>query len=507
MQVRRDKATMAGVAIKNYISIENTTGNMEKEFTERIEVMGERKKLDIVMFPWLAYGHITPYFELSKRLAEKGHHISFVSTPRNIDRLPKIPKHLQHLINLVKLSFPPDLEIKGLDSDAESMADIPFTKLPLMSMAYDSLQGPLAEFLDSHPPDWIFYDSFSYFVPPIIAKLSEKYGRNIYQGFFYIVSACSTCFLEAPTAIDMLDHAARSQIEDLLLPRKWIPFPNNLAYRLYEVLPLIDHIIQVDGQIKTDFSDGVRSLLKACDAILIQSCKELEGEYLELLQELHAKPVLPTGFLTPSIQDVVSRENHDEQEWQFTKQWLDKHGKGSVLYIALGSEVTPNQKMLDELANGLELSKVPFFWALRKPKVGETSLELPDRFEERTRGQGLMWRSWAPQVLILEHESVGGFLTHCGWNSTLDGLQFGKSFIMLPFYGDQGINSRFLSDANIGVEIPRDECSGLFTRQSVGETLNLVLVDEAGKIYREKAKEMRKTLGDRNLHKGSSSNH
>ncbi|KAL9274706.1 putative UDP-rhamnose:rhamnosyltransferase 1 [Drosera capensis] len=486
---------MAGVAIKNYISIENTTGNMEKDFAESIEMMGERKKLHIVMFPWLAYGHITPYFELSKRSAEKGHYISFVSTTRNIYRLPKIPKHLQRLISHVNLSFPPDLEIKGLHSGAESMVDIPFTKLPLMSMAYDNLQGPLAEFLDSHPSDWIFYDSFSYFVPLIIANLSEKYGCTIYQGFFYIVSACSTCFLEAPTAIDLLDHAAKSQIEHLLLPRKWIPFPNNLAYRLYEVLPLIDHIIQVDGHIKTDFSDGARSLLKARNAILKQSCKELEGEYLELLQELHAKPVLPTGFLTPSIQGVVSRENHDEKEWQFAKQWLDKHGKGSVLYITLGSEVTPSQQMLNELANGLELSKVPFLWALRKPKVGETSLELPDGFEERTRGQGLVWRSWAPQVLILKHESVGGFLTHCGWNSILDGLQFGKPFIMLPFYGDQGINSRFLSDENIGVEILRDECSGLFTMQSVAETLSLVLVDEADKIYRDKAKEMRKTLG------------
>ncbi|KAM0021938.1 putative soyasaponin III rhamnosyltransferase [Helianthus debilis subsp. tardiflorus] len=82
---------------------------------------------------------------------------------------------------------------------------------------------------------------------------------------------------------------------------------------------------------------------------------------------------------------------------------------------------------LAELAMGLELSGLPFFWTLRKP-VGSTesnSIQFPDGFLERTRDRGVVWTSWVPQLQVLSHESVGGFLTHCGWGSIVEGLMFG----------------------------------------------------------------------------------
>ncbi|KAL9263712.1 putative UDP-rhamnose:rhamnosyltransferase 1 [Drosera capensis] len=467
----------------------------------------EGKKLHIVMLPWLAYGHITPFFQLSKHLAQKGHYISFVSTPKNIEQLPKIPQQLSPLINLVKLSFPSNLYVEGLPPEAESTADIPFNKFALLSRAYQSLQEPITEFLENSSADWLIYDLFAHFVPPMLSAIKEKRGNRILQAIYFLSGASSTCWLEpqADNTGKSIRHRAPTTLEDYLVPPKWIPFPCKLAYRLYEVLTIIDQVIThhaIGDDIKdTNIIDNALTSVRTCDAILIHSCMELESNYLKLLSELHGKPVLPTGFQTPSIQEILSREDHDHNGWQFLKGWLDKQEKGSVVYVALGSEVIPSLQMLEELALGLELSQVPFLWALRKAKADEVSLELPNGFEVRVRDRGLIWRNWAPQLLILEHSSVGGFLTHCGWNSTLDALQFGRPFILLPIYADQGINSRFLEEKELGIEIPRDEQDGSFTRNSVAESVRLVLIDEGGKTCRDKAKEIQAKVGDKNQHK------
>ncbi|GAB2214833.1 hypothetical protein Droror1_Dr00019197 [Drosera rotundifolia] len=462
-------------------------------------------KLHIVMLPWLAHGHIAPFLEFSKRLAERGHHISFVSTPRNIERLPKVPQHLAPKIDLVKLSFPPGRDIEGLPMGAESMSEISSSKLPHLIRAYEGLQEPMVEFLEAYPPDWIIYDPFAYFLPPILAATSKKLGRSILQATFIVVSANSTCFLEPPTSKNTINglnhiHIEPRDIAGYLIPPKWIPFPNKLAYRPFEILRVIDQLSGCDDQVGAELGEALLSSIKASDVILLQSCMELEGDYLNLLEEMHGKPVLATGFLTPSLQEMASRDDHDHKGWQVIKEWLDQHDKASVVYIALGSEATLSQQLLDELALGIEQSDLPFFWALRKPKGDEESLELPDGFEDRTRERGLVWKGWAPQLMILDHDSVGGFLVHCGWNSTIEGLQFGLPLIMLPLYGEQGITARFLVDKGVGIEIPRDEQDGTFTRNSVAESLKLVVVEEAGKVYRDNAKKMQIVLGERSLH-------
>ncbi|KAJ0802531.1 putative soyasaponin III rhamnosyltransferase [Helianthus annuus] len=120
------------------------------------------------------------------------------------------------------------------------------------------------------------------------------------------------------------------------------------------------------------------------------------------------------------------------------KKCLDGQQKGHVVYMALGSEFMVSKSELVELALGLELSGLSFFWALRKP-TGSTefdSVELQHGFLERTRDCGIVWTSWVPQVQILSHESVEGFLTHCGWSSIVEGLMFGHPLIVLPISGE-----------------------------------------------------------------------
>ncbi|CAA6675471.1 unnamed protein product [Spirodela intermedia] len=101
-------------------------------------------RLHVVMLPWLALGHIIPFFELSKRIACKGHHVSFVSTPRNLLRLPRMPPRLAPLINLVDLLLP---QVDELPRDAEATIDLTSQELrPYLRKAYDELEGQLCRF-------------------------------------------------------------------------------------------------------------------------------------------------------------------------------------------------------------------------------------------------------------------------------------------------------------------------------------------------------------------------
>ena len=281
----------------------------------------------------------------------------------------------------------------------------------------------------------------------------------------------------------------RTELHQLATAPPWVTFPTKVASPLF----LLRRILGIHQADVSGVSDKFRmgSAILGCDVLAIRSCTELEPEWLDLLGKLHQKPLFPIGLLPPS-----APVNGDDDSWPRIREWLDKQEKESVVYVALGTEVTPTEDELTELAFGLELSGLPFFWALRKR---HDSVDLPDGFEERTKGRGMVWRSWAPQLRILDHESVGGFVTHCGWSSVIEGLHFGQALIMLPLWGDQGLNARTFEEMKVGVEIPRDQEERL-SRKSVAETLSLVMVEETGKIYRNKAKEMSKLLGDQHRH-------
>lgn len=440
-------------------------------------------RLHIVMFPWLAFGHMIPFLELSKLIAQKGHKISFISTPRNIDRLPKPPPSLSQLINFVKVPLP---RVDKLPIDAESTTDLPYHSIKYLKIAYDGLREPVSEFLHMSSPDWVFFDFAPYWVPTIASEL------NIATAYFNILNVSCLGFMGPVSILKGIDDY-RTKPEDFTVPPKWIPFKTTLAFRLFEILRVFNHsMVGDDENVRDLYRLGVS--IEGCDILTSKSCSEFEPEWIQLLRDLHKKPVIPVGLL-PS--DAGSGEHTwGENEIQ---DWFSKQNKGSVLYIAFGSEAEMSQNELTEIALGLELSEIPFFWVLRKQAgLGDSEwIELPIGFEERTKGRGVVWTSWAPQVRILSHDSVGGFLTHGGWGSIVDGIQFGKPLVVLTFLSEQGLNARILEEKKLGYTMPRDELDGSFTRGSVAKALRLVLIEEKGEIYRTNAKEMSQLFSDR----------
>ncbi|KAJ0046445.1 hypothetical protein Pint_05383 [Pistacia integerrima] len=262
--------------------------------------MADAKQLHVAMFPWLAFGHMIPYFELAKRIAQKGHKVSFISTPRNIKRLPKIPPNLSSLMNF----------------------------------------------------------------------------------------AWTLCFCGSSSSALINGEDPRTKPEDFTVPPQWVPFDTSVAYRLHEAKKFFDHYEMNDSGVK----DMVRlgSVMAGCDVIAVKSCMEIESEWINLLGELHGKPVLPVGLLPPAAPD--SRDGKEDKTWLTISEWLGKQKSGA------------------------------------------------------------------------------------------------------------GLIARVFAEKKAGIEIARNEEDGEYTRKSVAEALRLVIVEEEGGIYREKAKELRVLFADEELH-------
>ncbi|XWS21393.1 hypothetical protein CRYUN_Cryun30bG0051400 [Craigia yunnanensis] len=447
--------------------------------------MENTKVLHIVMFPWLAMGHFIPFFRLSKLLALKGHKISFISTPRNLSKLPKIPSNLSSHITLVSFPLP---SVPNLPSLAESSMDITHNQQQPLKHALDLLQPLLTSFLQSSKPDWIIYDYASHWLPSVAAQL------GISRAFFGVFTAACLSFTGPPSALINGGDDARSTAEDFTKVPKWVPFESNLVYRLHEVTKYIERT----DEDKFGPSDTVRFglTIQESDVVVVRSSDQFESDWFNLLRELYQKPVIPVGFLPPILKED---EIQNDEKWVGIKEWLDKQRVNSVVYVALGTEVHLSKEELTELALGLEKSGLPFFWVLKNsPGSDQSELEmLPDGFEERVKGRGFIYLGWAPQVKILSHESIGGFLTHCGWNSVIEALSLGRVLIMFPMMNDQGLNARLLHERKVGLEIPRNEIDGSFTSDAVAESMRLAVVEESGQLLRETAKAMKSYFVDK----------
>uniref|UniRef100_A0A0E0CSQ5 Glycosyltransferase n=1 Tax=Oryza meridionalis TaxID=40149 RepID=A0A0E0CSQ5_9ORYZ len=394
--------------------------------------------LDVVMFPWLAFGHMIPFLELSKRLAARGHAVTFLSTPRNLARLPPAPASLSDRLRFQSLPMP---AVERLPEGAESTADVTPDKDGLVKKACDGLAAPFAAFLAGRAerPDWIVVDFCHHWLPPI----ADEHG--VACAMFHIIPAAMNAMFGPRWANAQYPRAAP---EDFTVPPKWIPFPSTIAFRRRELF---------------DFLTG-----------------------------LFRKPTVPAGSLPPTT-NLVTDDDAATAGRSEVLQWLDGQPPKSFIYVALGSEAPLSTNDLHELALGLELAGVRFLWALRSPRAGGA---LPDGFEQRTRGRGVVWRRWVAQVRVLAHGAVGAFLTHCGWGSTIEGLALGQPLVMLPLVVDQGIVARAMAERGVGVEIARDESDGSFDRDAVAAAVRRVAVGGEREAFAGNANHIKDVVGD-----------
>lgn len=238
--------------------------------------------------------------------------------------------------------------------------------------------------------------------------------------------------------------------------------------------------------------------------IIINTFLELEPYAIESLTNDDAIPTIyPVG---PMLN--LKGDNGENDEAKMILKWLDDQRLSSVVFLCFGSMGSFDEDQIKEIADALERSGHRFLWSLRRsPPKGKLALPsdysnpeevLPDGFLKRTAGTGKVI-GWAPQVEVLSHPSVGGFVSHCGWNSTLESVWCGVPVATWPMYAEQQMNAfELVKELGMAVEIKMDymkdfrtESSVIVTADVIENGLRQLMMDGNGdgELVRKKVKE------------------
>jgi len=188
-------------------------------------------------------------------------------------------------------------------------------------------------------------------------------------------------------------------------------------------------------------------------------------------------PTIPSMFLDKRLEDDKEYDlNLFKPNADVCMKWLDTKDIGSVVYASFGSLAALGEQQMEEVAWGLKNSNCNFLWVVRKSEENK----LPSNFLQETAEKGLVV-TWCPQLDVLAHKAIGCFMTHCGWNSTLEALSLGVPMVAMPQWTDQPTNAKFILDVwKVGVRIKVDE-KGIVTKEEIELCVRKVMEGEEGK--------------------------
>ncbi|KAL0918391.1 hypothetical protein M5K25_010396 [Dendrobium thyrsiflorum] len=444
------------------------------------------ERLHFLLVPLMAQGHMIPMVDLARLLVAHGALVTFVTTPVNLARIQPIVDRAVAAalpIRFVELPFP--ATDVGLPDGCENCDLIPSMDLYLTFMkALSLLREPLEAYLRIPDPSrWpkpacIISDNIQYWTADVARALDIP--RLIFHGpsCFYLL--CYRLIDQNRAELEAEMEAASGK--PIMLPG----LPQPIQIRKHEVIPI--------WRLQPAWFELVEVLRMAgesADGVLINSFNELEPWYFERYHEVTGKTIWPVGPLSLYKEEFdakATRGRASSIDQKLLFQWLDKQEDGSVVFISFGSISRNTKAQLVELGHGLEASGRPFIWVVKEASEGRVSglSEWITEFEERVEGRGIVIKGWAPQTVILEHIAVGGFMTHCGWNSTLEAVAAGVVMATWPHFADQFLNEQLVVNVlKIGVAVGVEEPT------TVGLENNK---EEVVKVRREQVEKVLETL-------------
>ncbi|KAL6626849.1 hypothetical protein ACP70R_030575 [Stipagrostis hirtigluma subsp. patula] len=443
-----------------------------------------------VLVPMMAQGHTIPMTDMARLLAEHGAQVSFITSPVNASRMAGFINEVEEMglaIQFVKLHFP--ATEFGLPEGCENIDMIPSRDQLLNFLeACAALREPLAAHLRETypPPSCIISDFLHWWTGDIARELGVP--RLMFNGF------CSFSSL-AWYIIVRENLFERFEDENELFNFPGFPTPLELTK---ERCPG-SFSVKDEEQIRKNIWEEVMR----CSGVVMNSFRELEPLYIESYEQITGKKVWTLGPMCLCNQNsstMAARGNKAAMDEAQCLKWLDSMKPGSVIFVSFGSLACTAPQQLVELGLGLEASNKPFIWVIKAGyKFREVEEWLAEGFEERVKDRGMIIRGWAPQVMILWHQAIGGFMTHCGWNSTIEGICAGVPMITWPHCGDQFLNERLVVDVlRTGVEVgvqgvsqwKHEQTEVLVTRHAVETTVSKVMDEgEAAEEMRMRAKD------------------
>ncbi|XP_062224141.1 UDP-glycosyltransferase 87A2-like [Phragmites australis] len=446
----------------------------------------------IVAVPYPGRGHVNAMMNLSRLLTARGAAVTFVVTEEWLGLLlrsspnaaPAGGVRLRAIPNVIPSEHGRASDHAGfLDAVATEM-EAPFERL------LDRLEGP--------PPAALVADTYL----PWVVGVGNRRGVPVWSLFPMAAAFFSAYyhFDRLPAWLSNDNEQAPYSGETVDNPDKklgrYISGQASSSIRLSDLEPLIHN------KRTTKHILAALSSIRNAQCLLFTTMYELEAGVIDSLRSILFCPIYPIG---PCVPYMTLEDHHTVSNGEVTSQgdyftWLDSHPVNSVLYVSLGSFLSVSASQVDEIALGLASSKVRFLWILR-----EQSSQARELIGDTDKGMIL---PWCEQMKVLCHPSVGGFLTHCGMNSTLEAIFAGVPMLALPIFFDQPIDGRLIVEEwKIGLNLK--DCTrkdGLIGREDIAlAAKRLMSSDEAEtKAIRRRALEW-KEASRRAVDKGGSS--
>ncbi|XP_057522581.1 UDP-glucose flavonoid 3-O-glucosyltransferase 7-like [Amaranthus tricolor] len=408
--------------------------------------MGQKsEQLHIIFLPYMAPGHMIPMVDIARVFVSHSNiKATIITTPTNASSMSSIK--FEHKITFLTTPLP--LKDVGLPEGCENLVsastrDITFKLFRAIEMLHPKLESMLVD----NKPDVIVSD----YLYPWTVDVANRLGipRLAFSGSCFF-NNCISHNLEKFRPHDRIE----SESQEFVVPN--LPDAINLTRSQLQDI--------VKG--KTSFNalfERLKEAEKNSFGVLMNSFYELEHDYADYCRKEMGIKSWQIGPLFLFNKSITSSIDHN------CMQWLDSKMPKSVLYICFGSLTRFTKSQHTEMANALKDSGCFFIWVLGKvlksndnDQTKEVTEEwwLPDWFEEiitmKENGDrlGFVIKGWAPQVPILKHRAIGGFLTHCGWNSILEGVSAGVPLITWPVFADQFYNEKLITQVlKIGVEV------------------------------------------------------
>ncbi|XP_042485393.1 7-deoxyloganetin glucosyltransferase-like [Macadamia integrifolia] len=413
----------------------------------------EEKKLHAVCIPAPAQGHINPMLKVAKLLCHRGFHITFVNTEFNHKRLlnSRGPDSVKGLPDFQFQTIPDGLPPSDIDATQDVPALCQSTRTTCL-VPFRNLLSNLNTTVHIPPVTCIVSDAVMSFtlqaaeeigVPEVLFWTSSPCGLLACMHFRHLME-------RGLTPLKDMSYLSNGYLDTTL---DWIPGMKNI--RLRDMPSFIRTTNPDDFMLQ--FIKGETERAYKASAIILNTFDVLEKDVVDALSTMLPRvyTIGPLPLMLDQIKDdrLSSIGSNLWKEESECLEWLDSKEPSSVVYVNFGSITVMTPQQLMEFAWGLANSDHSFLWIIRPDLVAGDSAMLPYEFVSQTKERGVL-SSWCPQEQVLNHPAIGGFLTHCGWNSTLESICGGVPVICWPFFADQQTNCRYCcTHWGIGSEI------------------------------------------------------
>ncbi|KAL8119721.1 7-deoxyloganetic acid glucosyl transferase-like [Apium graveolens] len=448
----------------------------------------------VVIFPFPVQGHMNSMFKLSELLCLAGIHVTYLVTVENHKRL------VQNTNGVSWYDKYPGFRFQMLP---ENISQGDGGQMKLFLNLYESLKTVKPFLMDllvgkgqTRPVTCLITDG--------LMKLTLDVGEETGVPVIYFRTA-SPCSVWTYFCLDKLIESRECPFgggDDMDLPIKSVPGME--AFLRRRDLPSLFRVPDMgDTSFIRMFCMETEQTVRA-QGLILNTFEQLEGPIISQLRTkipniytigpLHAH--LKARLELETTSSTMGFSNSLREEDMSCIKWLEEQPLKSVIYVSFGSLATVTKEQLMEFWYGLVNSGHRFLWVIRIDLLADNSdkKEVPKELEEGTKARGYTV-TWAPQEEVLAHPAIGGFLTHSGWNSTLESIYEGVPMICWPYLADQQINSRFVGEVwKLGLDI-KDTCDRSSIEKAVRDLME-VRKEEFAKSAKEMATVARKAVNE-----------